>query len=332
MQAVDATSAPFYGAAMRLSWGSVALLLVACSSAGVVATAPAAPEAASDNGDVTTTPTTKRDAGKDAATAHPTSASNLRIMTGNVSSGNDSTYDHQESKDLLLGLHPDVALLQEMKVGDDTTAAFDAFVTETFGADFSGYREEGFAIPNAIVSRYPIADHGEWTDDRVSDRSFVWAKISAPNDHTLWAVSVHLLTTSSANRALEATAIVAHLKEVVGPDDFVVLGGDFNSDTRTEECVTTFSEIFTTTAPWPVDQKGQDRTSANRNHPYDWVVTDPKLAALQVPTVLGTSTYAAGLVLDSRVYSPLDDVTPIAATDSAFTNMQHMPVVKDFSL
>ena len=59
---------------------------------------------------------------------------------------------------------------------------------------------------------------------------------------------------------------------------------------------------------------------------------DPKLAALRVPAALGTSTYANGLVLDSRVCMPLTDVAPIAAGDSAFTNMQPMPVVKDFSL
>jgi hypothetical protein len=37
-------------------------------------------------------------------------------------------------------------------------------------------------------------------------------------------------------------------------------------------------------------------------------------------------------VFDSRVYTPLEDVAPVLRADSQATNMQHMPVVKDFLL
>jgi hypothetical protein len=37
-------------------------------------------------------------------------------------------------------------------------------------------------------------------------------------------------------------------------------------------------------------------------------------------------------VFDSRVYTPLADVSPVLMTDSAAVNMQHMGVVKDVLL
>lgn len=51
-----------------------------------------------------------------------------------------------------------------------------------------------------------------------------------------------------------------------------------------------------------------------------------------MPTVIGANSFPNGLVFDSRVYTPIDDVAPCLATDSAATNMQHMAIVKDFSL
>lgn len=321
---------------MRFSWGSAALvvLLAACGNANLVTTT-GPQNSVQDSGDDDDAP--RLDAGKTDAgkkDAGPRSGtSNLRIMAGNISSGLGSpTYNPAQSRNLIKGLHPDVALLQEMKFGDGTPAAFKEFVAANFGPDFESYREEGFAIPNAVVSRYPIEKSGEWTDAKVNDRSFAYAKIAVPNDHKLWAVSVHLLTTSASNRADEATQLVGYLKDAAGPDDFIVVGGDLNTGTRSESALTTFSELLKTTAPYPADQKKNDRTSAPRSKPYDWVLVDPKLAALQVPSVFGTSTYVDGLVFDSRVYTPLSDVAPIAEGDSAFDQMQHMPVVKDFAL
>lgn len=320
---------------MRFSWGSVALvaLLAACGNANLVTTTgPQSGVQDSGEDDAPSVDAGRKDAGKNDAGPR-SSTSNLRIMAGNISSGTGSpTYNPPQSQNLIKGLHPDVALLQEMKYGNGTPAAFQEFVTANFGPGFASYREEGFAIPNAVVSRYPIEKAGEWTDAKVNDRSFAYAKINVPNDHVLWAVSVHLLTSSATNRADEATQLVGYLKQVVGPDDFIVVGGDLNTGSRTESAITTFSELLKTTAPFPADQNRNDRTSAPRSKPYDWVLVDPKLAALQVPSVFGTSTYEDGLVFDSRVYTPLGDVAPIAVGDSANDQMQHMPVVKDFAL
>lgn len=286
----------------------------------------------SDGGD------TRRDAAPDSGEAAPdggplpTGKSNLRIVAGNISSGNASTYDAGEGIRMLQGLKPDVALLQELNYLDNTDADLNAFVTTTFGQGFTFYRETGVQIPNAVVSRYPMLASGRWVDPQVNNRGFAWAKIDVPGPHDLWAVSVHTLTTGSADRKKEADALVAELRKVVKPGEYVVIGGDLNTDNRTEACLTSFGATVVVTGPYPADQKGNENTSGPRTRPYDWVMVSPDLAARQVPTVLGASKYDAGLVFDSRVYTPLSEVAPVKATDSAATNMQHMPVVKDFYL
>ena len=81
---------------------------------------------------------------------------------------------------------------------------------------------------------------------------------------------------------------------------------------------------------FPVDQAGNGATNRTRTKPYDWLLVSGGLREHQVPTVIGAASFAAGLVFDSRVYTPLSDVPPVTKTDSDAVNMQHMPVVKDF--
>jgi endonuclease/exonuclease/phosphatase family metal-dependent hydrolase len=258
----------------------------------------------------------------------------VRIMAGNISSGMNSSYDPGEGIRIFQGLHPDIALIQEWNYKTNSEADIQSFVTTTFGADFTYFRESGMRIPNGIVSRYPIVASGTWDDPAqgMADRSFVYAKIALPGQHTLWAVSVHLLTSGSPKRATEATALVNELRGVVGADDFLVIGGDFNTGSRTEPCVRTLGQLVETKAPYPADQAGKNPTNASRKEPYDWVMVNKKLAAFQMPTVVGASSFPAGLVFDSRVYTPLADVAPVLKSDSAAMNMQHRAVVKDFRL
>ena len=79
-----------------------------------------------------------------------------------------------------------------------------------------------------------------------------------------------------------------------------------------------------------VDQDGLTGTNASRGKPYDWVLPDADLEAFHVPVVIGAQSFPDGLVFDTRVYTPLDDVAPAQATDSGAPSMQHMAVVKDF--
>jgi endonuclease/exonuclease/phosphatase family metal-dependent hydrolase len=202
------------------------------------------------------------------------------------------------------------------------------------GPGFHSYREGGAQIPNGIISRWPIIASGEWDDPYVSNRDFAWARIDIPGPRDLWVVSVHLLT-NDRKRNDEANSLVNYVRDANIPaDDYLVIGGDFNTDTRAETCLTTLSQVVDTAGPHPVDGNGKDGTNANRTKPYDQVLVDADLRQHQQATVIqgetSSSTFANGLVLDSRVYSPISEIAPARRDDSAAPNMQHMGVVKDF--
>jgi len=256
----------------------------------------------------------------------------LRLMAGNLSSGNKQSYDPGEGARILRGLKPDVAMLQELNVGANAPADLRAFVDTICGTDCGYARGAPAQIPNGIVSRYPILASGDWTDPMVGNRAFTWARIDVPGPADLWAVSVHLLTTSSTNRQLEAQALVGFITGAVPAGDYVVIAGDFNTSSRGEPALTTLSQVVVTAGPWPVDRLGDGDTNSTRSKPYDWVVVSPGLAAHATPTVVGSSSFPDGLVADTRVYAPLEELAPALATDSAAVNMQHMGVVRDFDL
>ena len=279
----------------------------------------AAPDA-SDAGDA-------NDAGE---AGPPPIRGNLRVMAANISSGPSLVYGPAEGVRIFQGLHPDVVLIQELVVGGNTTAEVDSFVTTTFGAGFSYYREPAVQIPNGIISRYPILDAGTWVDPAVANRGFAYAKLDLPGPYPLWAISLHLLTTGAAQRATEVTSLVAQVKMLIPAADYLVVGGDFNTPVRTEACIMGLSEIVVTTAPYPADGAGNDNTRGPRSTPHDWLLADSDLAAFGLPVAIGQRGYVGGLVFDSRVFTPLSDVAPVQLMDSAAQNMQHMPVVRDF--
>ncbi len=257
-------------------------------------------------------------------------ATRVRIMAGNLTSGNLQAYEAPGTR-LFQGLKPDIALIQEFNIGDNATATVRAWVDSTFGASFFLFRESGAQIPNGIVSRYPILASGIWEDPQSPNREFAYARIDVPGPKDLWAVSLHLLT-NDASRPAEATALIGYINANVPAGDYLVIGGDFNSDTRTETAITTIGQVVDIAGPFPVDQAGDGDTNANRNSPYDWVMFDADLKAREVPVTIGAASFPAGLVFDSRVYTPLADVSPIQLGDSAAPMMQHMGVVRDIQL
>jgi hypothetical protein len=269
--------------------------------------------------------------GSGATTAAPGAGVPLRIMSANTTSGNNQSYDPGNGTRMFEGLKPDVVLIQEFNIGASSDSAVRSYVDTTFGTTFAVFREPG-DLPNGIISRYPLVQSGTWADPKVSNRGFAWAKIAVPGPHPLWAVSLHLLTSSASNRGAEATALVAQIRAMVPAADYLVIGGDLNTGTRTEGCMTTLSGVVTTGGPYPDDGHGNEDTSGGRNKPHDWIMPDADLGPLQVPTRIGNQSFPSGLVFDSRVFSPLSDVAPVQASDSAASNMQHMPVVKDFVL
>ncbi|MEO8798852.1 MAG: endonuclease, partial [Polyangiaceae bacterium] len=179
--------------------------------------------------------------------------------------------------------------------------------------------------------RFPIVASGFWKDTAVADRDFSWAQIDIPGPRDLFAISTHLLTSSATNRNIQANELVTNINANVH-DAYVVLGGDFNTADHGEECLTTLGAVLDTGAPYPKDGDGNDNTNASRSKPYDWVAVSPDLAQFQVPVIIGATSFDHGLVVDTRVYSPIEDLAPALSTDSAATNMQHMSVVKEFAV
>jgi endonuclease/exonuclease/phosphatase family metal-dependent hydrolase len=317
---------------LRLFFCSCVVGFVACGNQTTTDDSPPGDTPPGDDGgsDATTDGGFDPDADPDAA-----SHSFVRIAASNTTSGAQTNYEPLESIRLFQGLHPDIVLLQEFRYGTNTDPEIRQFIDTAFGANYNYYREATLAagdIPNGIVSRFPIVDSGSWDDPLVNNRGFAWAKIAIPNaPHPLWAVALHLLTSSSGNRETEATALVAQIKNVIPASDYLVIGGDFNTSGRGESCITTLSEVVVTAAPYPDDGAGNDNTNAPRSHPFDWVLPDTDLAALMIPVTIGARSFPAGLVFDSRVYQPLADVAPIQMGDSNALNMQHMPVIRDFA-
>ena len=263
------------------------------------------------------------DAGADAGPVR------VRIMTANTTSGAQQAYE-APGIHIFQGLAPDIALVQEFNYRAGTTREL---VNTAFGPQFCVYRDpRSGGIPNGIVSRFRIVDAGDWTDPDIPDRAFTYARIDVPGPIDLWAVSVHLKTSNVTTRIAEAKRLVAYIQAAVPAGDYVVVGGDLNTDVEFEQTLAELSAIVVTASPFAVDQNANNKTNAPRAKPYDWLLASPALDAKRAAVTIGASSFAAGLVFDSRVYMPLADVAPILATDSAATNMQHMPVVKEFVL
>lgn len=272
-----------------------------------------------------------------ASSAPAARAEKIRIAAANLSSGNYQNYDPGHGARILQGLKPDICLIQEFNTGSNSAAAIRSFVDVVFGPEFYYYRESGAQIPNGIISRHPIIASGTWDDPSVTNRDFAWARLDIPGDKDLWAVSVHLLTNDNA-RPAEAVALRAFIQAHIPTEDYLVVGGDFNSDTRTESALSTLGAVVVTSGPQPADQDGIHGTNLPRSKPYDAVYADAELEALQIAVVTGQTTFAhnatrRGAVIDTRVYQAkgrLADIAPALADDSSAPQMQHMAVVKDF--
>ncbi len=255
----------------------------------------------------------------------------LRVVAANLTSGNLQSYDPGDGIRILQGINADVVLMQEVNYGLDTFEDLRQLTDDICGTECTLSRGAG-QIPNAVISRYPVLQAGEWVDPKVSNRDFTWARIDIPGPTDLWAVSVHLLTSNATERNVEAQAIVKQLQAVVPQGDFVVMGGDFNTNTRDEIALTTLAARFSVEGPYPADGDGNDNTNGSRTKPYDWVLASPGLRALEKPVRVGAAHFDAGLVVDTRVYTPIGDLFPAEVADSEALNMQHMAVVRDFLL
>jgi PKD repeat protein/endonuclease/exonuclease/phosphatase family metal-dependent hydrolase len=264
----------------------------------------------------------------------------VRVVGANISSGNNQSY-LTPGLDIFEGLKPDIVAIQEFNyastngAGNNTTAAFREMIDSTFGTTFVYFREPYTSsgdIPNGIISRYPIVASGSWVDTQVGNRGFAWAQIHLPGTNDLYLVSVHLLTSSAGARATEAGNLTTLIQANFPSNAWIIVAGDFNTDTRTEAAITTLSALVSD-SPIPVDNLGNSDTSINRNHPHDYVLESYSMTNAFTAVVFPSNTFPNGLVFDSRVYTPLSDVPPVQFGDSDSANgMQHMAVVKDFAV
>ena len=264
----------------------------------------------------------------------------LRVVAANLTSGSNQRYE-SPGLNILKGLKADIVALQEFNVsnsfGINTTPALSNMVATTFGTNFVYYRESGYSIPNGIISRYPMLASGSWVDSDtgVNDRGFAWARIDVPDTNDLYVVSVHLKASSgSANevrRAAQAAELKALIRTNFPPTAWVIVAGDMNIYDQSETAAGTFATFLSDT-PVPADQNGDIDTNASRAERYDRVLLSFSMTNLLVSVVMPSRTYTSGLVFDSRVYTSLTDVPPVAFGDSAVSNMQHMAVVRDFRI
>lgn len=295
---------------------------------------------------------------------------NVRIVAANISSGNRQNYDGGEGKRILMGLKPDIVLMQEFNYKSKSPADYQEFADAVIGSDANqdamspkAYvavdKAPNHSIPNGIVSRFPILSSGDWIDTQINDRDFAWARIDLPGAHELFAISVHLKASSdgkSQNRRInQAKLLMQNIAKEVSANDYAVIGGDFNTVSRSEQSVA----IFTGLTPVadlenprlfsdkhvPVSYQANNATpmsgtNANRKNNYDWVLPDTNLDELHAPVVLGNggekqlgvNFFPEGLVVDTRTFLDLSAIAPAQVGDSAAVNMQHMAVVRDFAI
>lgn len=255
----------------------------------------------------------------------------LRVVAANLTSGNNQNYDAGHGFRILQGLQPDIVLIQEFNYLNDADAEIRMALDEALGPGFSFHRGATGSIPNGVISRWPILESGTWADAEVGNRGFDWARIDIPGPVDLWVVSVHFLTRNATVRGREATELIGYIQANVPPSDYLVLGGDLNTQNRNEGAIVTLRAEFSTLHT-PVDRNNNDNTNAGRTRPYDWVLPDADLEAHHTPVQIGAQQFSDGLVFDSRVFVPLSEVPPVMLGDSDAPQMQHMAVIRDFAI
>jgi len=260
----------------------------------------------------------------------------VRVMAANLTTGNDFSY-YAPGINVFKGLKPDIVAIQEFRYdGSPDTNGLRTLVDVAFGTNYYFYCEPGYSNtgdkPNGIISRYPILAAGTWDDTQVNDRGYAWAQIDLPGTNDLYVVSVHLHSSGGASsRAIEATNLKSLIQSGFPAGAWIIVAGDFNTDSRTETCLNTFKS-YLSDSPIPADNNGNPNTNLGRNKPYDYVLPSFSLTNRLTPVVVGSLTYPNGLVFDSRVYSAneLTNFSPVVTADSGASGMQHMAVIKDF--
>lgn len=257
------------------------------------------------------------------AGATPPKWATFTVVTANLSDNVTQAYGDPGIR-ILQALQPDVLAIQEFNYRLGTSKDL---VHRLFGPKWHFAREKGGArLPNGVISRYPISAFGQWDDPYVGNRRFFWATVQIPGPKPLHVVSVHLVQNRAERRLPEARHLLELIRRQFPEDDYVVLCGDLNVNTRDSEALAELTKWFDDSAQ-PADQEGNPNTNAKRNRPYDYVLPNPALAPTHAPTVLADQKFPGGLVFDSRLWNPLP---PPVEWEDTVRDMQHLPVLKTF--
>ena len=264
----------------------------------------------------------------------------IRVMAANLTSGSAQSYETAGIR-IFQGLKPDIVAIQEFNYGDKSATAIRSFVDMAFGTNYSYFRESGsgYTIPNGVISRYPIKSSGSWVDvdAGVNDRGFAWGQVDLPGTNDLYVVSVHLKASTGSDNAARRYAQVTKLWNLISANfpanAWIIVAGDCNIYDPSEQAYQYLTGNLSD-APIPTDiaTGGDADTNSGRSERYDYVFPSRPLTNFMVATILPSHTFSKGLVFDSRIYSPLADVSPVQAGDSEVTGMQHMAVVRSFSI
>ena len=269
----------------------------------------------------------------------------IRVMTANLNSGTPPDWDwyRDPSINIFQGLKPDIILIQEFNVDSGTSRR--GFVNNAFGIEYNYYCEPSiggdWAMPNGIISRWPIKSKGHWADDNFethTTRSFVWAVIDIPGSIDLQVVSIHLKAGDGSKerqiREAEATQLKGYVQANFDDSKYIIVGGDLNLQHDGQSPIGIFSSYLDATDHRPRDRNGDTDTNAGRDKPYDWIMPNEKLDSYHTTIYIGTDfqAFTEGIVFDSEIFTPLSSVSPIESGDSRYWQCYHMAVMKAFDI
>ena len=271
----------------------------------------------------------------------------IKVMTANLNSGVPpySDWYRDASINIFKGLEPDIVLIQEFNVDSGTTRP--DFIAGAFGGEFYYYCEPEiggtWAMPNGIISRWPIKSSGQWSDSQpaVTNRSFVWAVIDIPGDIDLQVVSIHLKAGDSTDdrqtREAEAGQLKGYVEANFDDNKYIIVGGDLNLQYDGEPPFSTFSSYLDAADHRPRDRTGDVNTNSTgppRTKPYDWIMPNELLDNHHTTIYIGSDfqSFPEGIVFDSEIFTSLETVPPIEFEDSRQSGCTHMAVMKAFDI
>lgn len=258
----------------------------------------------------------------------------LRIMAANATSGSDQLYE-APGMNMLYAMDPDIIIIQEFAGSAEEVVQN---LEEHFHTKYSYHKGKG-RIGNGIIVKGENKIKNTYTHPSIistlRDRYYEAAIVDIPGDKDLLVVSLHLYTKASEDQVSqidEYPDVAKFIHSILNEGDYyVAVGGDFNSSTNYYVNYY-WNSMLATDITYPRDQNGNFKTNASRRRHYDWILVDKKFQEFSVPTQIGSQTFPNGYVLDSRVHSPLSEISPVEYDDSDAPNMQHMPVIRDFMI